>query len=147
MKVSKLLMTACASLFFLAACQENGDLSPTNLTVEDELSKPDKARPKTMVWSDGILYESVVTPAEFDGNRGNYDRLYMGSFYDGVGLISESKPGDKDYNGGRWDVYKLKAGVNTDYSMATADTDLNLDDFESAETYFACPLLPRKGKK
>jgi len=85
----------------------------------------------------------VVTPAVFDGVHGNYDIFYAGSF----GLISESKPGDQDYNGGRWTLYTLKDGVMADYRMATSDQDLNINDFEAAGLSFECPLLPRKGNK
>jgi hypothetical protein len=145
MKHVKVIMSICFLLFLMAGCQQEGDVNPAAPSIENELSKSEKARPKTMVWSDGNLYESVVTPAVFDGDKGNYDRLYAGSFYDGVVLISESKPGDQDYNGGRWDMYVLKDDVTTDYSMATSDQDLSPDDFESAGMYFECPLLPRKG--
>ena len=146
MKHVKVALSMCAMLFLSAGCQNEGDVNPATPSIEAELSKSDKARPKTMVWSDGMLYESVVTPAVFDGDKGNYDRLYAATFYDGIGLISESKPGDQDYNGGRWDLHLLKDGVAPDkYNMATSDQDLNLDDFESVGTYFECPLLPRRG--
>ena len=145
MKHVKVALSMCAMLFLIAGCQQEGDVNPAAPSIKNELSKSEKARPKTMVWSDGKLYESVVTPAVFDGDKGNYDRLYAGSFYDGIGLISESKPGDQDYNGGRWDLYVLKKNVMTDYSMATSDVDLQSEDFESASTYFECPLLPRRG--
>lgn len=145
MKYLKVTLTMGIMLFLIAGCQ-NEEVNPLNASVKHELSKSEKARPKTMVWSDGILFGSVVTPAVFDGEKGNYNRLYVGSFYDGVALISESKPGDQDYNGGRWNLYVLKEGVATDYSMATSDGDLNPMDFESAGTYFECPLLPRKNK-
>ena len=147
MKRVKVALCMCAMLFLITGCQQDGDVNPVAPSIEDELSKSEKARPKTLVWSDGMLYESVVTPAVFDGDKGNYDRLYAASFYDGIGLISESKPGDQDYNGGRWDLHVLKEGVMKDYSMAKSDADLDPNDFESAETYFACPLLPRKGNK
>lgn len=144
MKQLKVTLAMGIMLFLIAGCQ-NEEANPLSSSVDQELSKSDKAKPKTMVWSDGILFESVVTPAEFDGNKGNYDRLYVGSFYNEVALISESKPGDQDYNGGRWDMYVVKEDVTTDYSMAKSDQDLNPDDFESAGNYFECPLLPRKG--
>ena len=146
MKILKSVFPVVVSLLVLISCQNEGDPVPVNSSIEDELSKSEKARPKTVVWSDDILYGSVVTPAVFDGDKGNYDKLYAGSFKDGVALISESKPGDQDYNGGRWNLYVAKEGVATDYSMATSDGDLNLMDFESAGTYFECPLLPRKNK-
>ena len=64
----------------------------------------------------------------------------------GVPLISDSKPGDRDYNGGRWHMNVLKAGVDpSKYANACRVEDLNLSDFESTPNYFECPLLPRRG--
>lgn len=99
-------------------------------------------RPDT--WVDGERFAGVVTPATFDPANGNFDELYMctdgSTFKDGVPLISESGPGDQDYNGGRW---HLNVSTNCD---ATADSveDLDLSDFTSTDVYFECPLLPRR---
>ena len=98
-----------------------------------------------MIWADSELFGTVGTPATFDGDNGPYDRLFQGAFLDGIGAISESKPGDQDFNGGRWSVWVLKVGVVTDYSTASSYEDLNEDDFEPAGVYFECPLLPRRG--
>ena len=50
-----------------------------------------------MAWVDGELYGSVVTPATFEPANGNFDELYGGcAFQDGVGLISDAAPGDRD---------------------------------------------------
>lgn len=145
MKNLKLVFIAFLSIIVLESCQKDGDLVPAEPSISDQLSKADKALPRTTVWSDDILFRTVVTPAVFDGDHGNYDKLYAGSFYDGVGLISESKPGNQDYNGGRWNLYVLKDPTSTKYSNATSDKDLDKDDFESDEAYFECPLLPTKG--
>ena len=83
------------------------------------------------IWADGELFGTVGTPTSLPPH-GPFDKLYQGNFKDGVGAISESKPGDKDWNGGRWDVYVLKMGVTTDYSNADKVEDLNLNDFEPA---------------
>jgi len=91
----------------------------------------------------------VVTNATFDPANGNFDELYAGGsgFKDGVGLISESKPGDQDYNGGRWHLNVLMDGVDPNkYANACSVEDLYLNDFESTMMYFECPLLPRRGK-
>jgi hypothetical protein len=100
-------------------------------------------RPAT--WVDGEVFAGVVTPATFDPASGNFDELYMctdgTTFKDGVPLISESGPGDQDYNGGRW---HLNVSTNCD---PTADSveDLDLSAFQSTDTYFECPLLPLRG--
>lgn len=103
------------------------------------------ARPTT--WVDGELFNGVVTPANFDPANGNFDELYMGcAFKDGAPLISDSGPGDQDYNGGRWHVNVVKGGVDcTKYANADRVEALDLADFMSTDTYFECPLLPRRG--
>ena len=95
-----------------------------------------------MIWADGALYRSVVTPATFKGNGDAFDQLYLGSFKDGIALISESKPGDRDYNGGRWHLNVLKEGLEAKYANASSDAELDLSDFEATGNYFECPLQP-----
>ncbi len=107
-----------------------------------------QARPRPETWVDGDRFAGVVTPATFDPANGNFDELYAGGsgFMDGVPLISESKPGDQDYNGGRWHLNSLKPGVPANkYANATSGNDLDLDDFESTPDYFECPMLPSRG--
>ena len=112
--------------------------------------------PRPHTWVDGELFAGVVTPANFDPASDPFDELYAGGndFRDGVPLISESKPGDQDYNGGRWHLNVLKAGVDPDkYANAngvenlTGVVGLDLNDFESTTMYFECPLLPRRGRR
>lgn len=109
--------------------------------------------PRPETWVDGELFAGVVTPATFDPANGNFDELYncggdFGGFKDGKPLISESKPGDQDYNGGRWHLnLPINDTVCADkYSGADRVSDLDPDDFVSTDVYFECPLLPRRGK-
>jgi len=101
--------------------------------------------PRPATWVDGELFAGVVAPATFDPALGNFDELYMctdgTTFKDGVPLISDAGPGDTDYNGGRW---HLNVSTNCD-STADSVEDLDLSAFESTDTYFECPLLPRRG--
>jgi hypothetical protein len=99
------------------------------------------------IWADCELFGTVGTPTSFKPTSGNFDELYnTGNFKDGVGAISESKPGDRDYNGGRWHVNVLKEGVNpSKYQNACSVEELDLSDFVGTDTYFECPLLPRRG--
>ena len=98
-----------------------------------------------MIWADGILFGTVGTPSSFKPTSGPFDELYTGpGFLDGVGAISESKPGDQDFNGGRWHVNALKESVDPGkYAGASSVEELDLSDFTSTDTYFECPLLPR----
>jgi hypothetical protein len=102
-----------------------------------------------MIWADCELFETVGTPTDFDPPHGPFDRLFHGTFKDGIGAISESKPGDQDYNGGRWEVWDPKPDVDLpDFSSACKFEDLGKEFesfFEPTGTYFECPLLPRRG--
>ena len=104
-------------------------------------------RMRPTAWADCEFFRSIVTPATFHPDAGNFDELYGGTmFKDGVPLISESKPGDQDYNGGRWHMNVLKKGVEASkYADACTVEDLDLEDFESTDMYFECPLLPGQG--
>ncbi len=107
--------------------------------------------PRPTTWVDGELFAGVVTPATFDPASDPFDELYAvgpdKSFLDGAPLISESKPGDQDYNGGRWHLNVLRADVvpADKYINATGVDDLTLSDFDPMPVYFECPLLPRRG--
>ena len=106
--------------------------------------------PRPTSWVDCELFDGVVTNTNFKPEAGNFDELYMGGkgFKYGVPLISESKPGDADYNGGRWHLNRLKAGADPNkYANACRVEDLTLADFESTDKYFECPLLPRRGQR
>ncbi len=106
-------------------------------------------RPRPQAWVDCELFNGIVTPAMFDPESDPFDELYAGGhgFLDGAPLISEAKPGDQDYNGGRWHKNVLKEEVNPDkYANACSVEDLDLNDFVSTDDYFECPLLPRRGR-
>lgn len=99
------------------------------------------------IWADCMLFGTVVTPGTFNPNSSPFDELYAGGngFKNGAPLISDSRPGNTDYNGGRWHLNVLKSGVSADkYANACSAEDLDLNDFQSTSNYFECPLLPRK---
>ena len=105
-------------------------------------------RPQT--WVDGELFDGVVTRATFEPTADPFDELYTGGngFLGGAPLISESGPGDQDYNGGRWHLNVLRDHVDPDkYAGASSVDELDLDDFMSTDMYFECPLLPRRGRR
>ena len=104
-------------------------------------------RDRPQSWVDGELFAGLVTPATFNPEHGNFDELYncgaFGGFKDGVPLISESKPGDADYNGGRWHLnLPMDASACADVDNVE---DLDLALFMPMNVYFECPLLPRRG--
>lgn len=117
------------------------------------------------IWSDGELYDTIVTPTTFVAPpEHSTDIIYsfMMSGLDGQRSVAESDPGDPDYNGGRWNVQMV---VFTAQGIAEHDPDgdgivnfelTNAEDvieheqlghiiINDANFYFECPLLPRRG--
>lgn len=70
--------------------------------------------PSLAFYVDDVRYRTVGTPTDFTNTGApdfTYDRIYaLGS---GLINVAEAKPGDRDFNGGRWAVYPVRwaAGV------------------------------------
>jgi hypothetical protein len=139
MIVAAAIVVGCTA----AACN-SGDVAGAGSEGREKVSRGG------MIWADGELFRTIGTPATFSPGQGNFDELYNtggnGTFADGVMAISESKPGDADYNGGRWHVNLLNEDVDPEkYADATSVEDLDLSDFHSTDTWFECPLLRQPG--
>ncbi|PHN08260.1 hypothetical protein [Flavilitoribacter nigricans] len=155
------LLTAIA-LVFTACTKESAFSATDDLEIDQRIaplaqsipvdpvlgSSAAKASKSLAIWSDCEGFATIGTPTSFKPSSGNFDELYTGAnFAGGLGAISESKPGDQDFNGGRWHVNTLKAGVDPDkYLEACSVEDIDTEDFVSTTTYFECPLLPVRGK-
>ena len=143
----RLLFGLATTAFLISGC-ENVSAPVDGMDIPGVSFVKGEPNPRPQTWVDGELFDGVVTPANFDPASDPFDELYAGGngFRDGKPLISESKPGDQDYNGGRWHLNVLKEGVDPDkYANADRVEDLDLDDFMSTSNYFECPLLPRRG--
>lgn len=61
--------------------------------------------PSLAFYIDDVRYRTVGTPTDFFGTGApdfTYDKIYNL----GTGInVAEAKPGDRDFNGGRWQVY------------------------------------------
>jgi hypothetical protein len=74
----------------------------------------------------GAVYRTVGTPTDLSGTGApdaSFDTIYE---FGGAQLnVATAAPGDRDYNGGRWQVHLL--GWNTDFAttLAAHDTDHN----------------------
>lgn len=146
----------CSLIFFNSSCEieevandveaEDPAVNLIQLLTDD--SRLSSKRPQPPIWADCIEYSGIVVPATFRPESDPFDELYAmpdATFKDGIPLISDSKPGDQDYNRGRWHMNVLKAGVDpAKYASACQAEDLDLSDFESTDNYFGCPLRPRK---
>ena len=131
--------------------------------VSTVLAKSENAamRVSQALWANGEIYNTVLTSATFKSPPlQSTDILYnFGmSGLEGQRGVTESAPGDRDYNGGRWNV---KMVVFTDQGLMAHDPDGDgIVNFEltsadevlahealghivinDANFYFECPLL------
>jgi hypothetical protein len=64
--------------------------------------------PALSFYVDDVRYRTVGTPTDFSGTgapASTYDAIYaLGS---GLANVAEAKPGDRDFNGGRWAVLPI----------------------------------------
>lgn len=117
-------------------------------------------RVEDAIWAHDVIYSTILTPTSFNlPPLHSTDTLYnfMMSGLEGQRSISESAPGDRNYNGGRWSV---KIVTFTDAGKKLHDPDRDgLVDFEltnaqqvldgypqyynimDTQIYFECPLL------
>jgi hypothetical protein len=71
---------------------------------------------------DGVVYRTVGTPAQLSGTGApdhTYDLLW--NLGDHQLAVSETAPGYRDYNGGRWEVHTV--GLPNGYAAALASGD------------------------
>lgn len=75
-------------------------------------------------WIDGSLYRTVAAPTDLSGTGApewSYDAIYD---FGGAQLnVAEAKPGDRDFNGGRWVVRQL--AFPSGYAAALTSADAN----------------------
>ena len=106
--------------------------------------------PSLSFYVDDVRYRTVGTPTDFSGTgapASTYDRIY--ALGDGLINVSEAKPGDRDFNGGRWMVLPItwSAGVtpvqltNAEDVEAWADAGL-LTIATTPAKQFLCPVIP-----
>lgn len=77
-------------------------------------------------WIDGELYRTVATPTDFSGTgapQSTYDAIY--SFAGNQRNVAEAGPGDRDFNGGRWQVHQLAFPDGYAAALATGDVNGN----------------------
>lgn len=120
--------------------------------------------PGDAFWVDDMVYRTIATPT--DGhlpNKGPFDGLYVINGLEGQMPVAEAKPGDMDYNGGRWEVTVLEF---TEDGLAAHDPDgdgvnnIMLTNWEMVEHHiglghlqvvgpgprFVCPVIPQSGR-
>lgn len=108
-------------------------------------------------WVDGSLYATVGTPTALP-DHGPKDGIYVFSNLDGQRPVAEAKPGDHDYNGGRWQVTVLQftdEGLNVHDANHDGMADFELTSWEDVQQHiglghlevvgpgpsFVCPVI------
>ena len=106
--------------------------------------------PSLAFYVDDVRYRTVGTPTDFSNTGApawSFDEIYaLGS---GLVNVAEAKPGDRDYNGGRWMVLPITwaAGVtptqltSAEEVHAWADAGL-LTIASTSVKQFECPVIP-----
>ena len=83
--------------------------------------------PHGTIWADGYAFKTIGTKSSFK-DVGPKDGIFVFDNLDGQNPVAEAKPGDRDYNGGRWQVYVLSF---TEAGLAIHDADDDgVADFE-----------------
>jgi hypothetical protein len=103
---------------------------------------------------DGAQYRTVGTPTDFSQTGApahSFDRIYV--LGNGFLNVAEAKPGDRDYNGGRWMVLPV--------TWAAGAAPVQLTSAEQVQAYaaagmltiasspvklFECPVIPIPGR-
>jgi hypothetical protein len=99
--------------------------------------------PGGTIYAHDDAYRTVGTPTDLP-NHGQFDTIYV--LGDGLANVSESAPGDRDYNGGRWEVRPIE-WVNIDPVQYTNAEDILAaaaqGDIIIGEVVkrFECPLI------
>lgn len=101
---------------------------------------------------DGAIYRTVGTPTDFSGTgapASTFDRIY--GLGNGLINVAESKPGDQDYNGGRWMVLPVTWNVapvqlTTAEEVEAYDAAGWLTIADAPVRQFLCPVIPVGGK-
>ena len=116
------------------------------------------------IWGDGELYGTVVTPTTFSSPPlHSTDIIYNFSMSGLAGQrsVAESVPGDRDFNGGRWNVHMVvftQSGLDVhdpdvdgvvNFELTSAEEVLEHEalghlTITHADFYFECPLLPSR---
>jgi hypothetical protein len=101
---------------------------------------------------DDAAYRTVGTPTDFSGTGApahSYDRIFvLGPNPAGGDLmnVAEAKPGDRDFNGGRWMVTPVSWDHVAPFPATNADVLIALEEdglisFGAPVKYFECPVI------
>jgi hypothetical protein len=100
-------------------------------------------------WVDGELYRTVATPTDLSGTGApdsTFDTIY--DFGGEQRNVADAKPGDTDYNGGRWKVEELAFPSGYDAALESADANGNgvIDSTDELHLAFVAGTAVDTGK-
>ncbi len=118
-------------------------------------------RVQDAIWANDTIYDTILTDTNFRSPPAHStDALYNFGMSGLMGqrAVAESAPGDRDYNGGRWDVkmvmfttqglavHDMDDDGTADFELTNAEAvlahqELGHIEIMDAEHYFVCPLL------
>lgn len=101
--------------------------------------------PKLSFYIDDVRYRTVGTPTDFSGTGApsfTYDTIYaLGA---GLANVADAKPGDRDFNGGRWAVRPITWNTTpvqlTNAEQVQAWADAGLLSIGDPIRYFFCSV-------
>jgi len=108
--------------------------------------------PSLAFYVDGVRYRTVGTPTDFSHTgapASSFDRIY--ALGGDLANVAEAKPGDRDFNGGRWMVLPVTWHTTpvqlTSAEQVEAWADLGyLTIAGSPVKLFECPVIPVGGR-
>lgn len=109
--------------------------------------------PALSFYVDGERFRTIATPTDLAATGApdhSFDRIY--ALGDGLINVAEAKPGDRDYNGGRWMVLPI-TWHTTPMQLTSAEQVEALDDAglltigSDPVHRFVCPAIPVPGNQ
>ncbi len=99
--------------------------------------------PGGTIYAHDVAYQTVATPTDLPPG-GHFDAIYV--LGDGLAAVSESAPGDADYNGGRWEVHLVDWLTIEPMQFTNAEDILAAADrgeiaIGGVARRFVCPLI------
>jgi hypothetical protein len=135
-KIARRIAAAASAITLLASIGASGALAG--------------GPPSLGFYVDDVRYRTVGTPTDFFGTgapESTYDKI----FNLGTGInVAEAKPGDTDFNGGRWLVYTVTwhttpvQYTNVEQIYAAEDAGLLTINPEPVKAFF-CNVAPVPG--
>ena len=134
------LKTSATPRRFAAICLAVGAVATLGLAAS---AAAQIGPPGGTIYAHDQTYRTVATPTELPPH-GKFDTLYV--LGEGLAPVSEAAPGDRDYNGGRWEVRPVTfltvdpmQYTNAEDIVAAADRgEVEIGDVAAR---FVCPLI------